>query len=54
MRGQGWRGLSRKYWFVERDEGCVFDPMVRNFHILRWEWSEGVEEGDHWCFSGHM
>ena len=52
--GQGWRGLSRECWFVERGEGCVCDPMVRNFHILTWEWSEGREEVDHWSFRGHM
>lgn len=32
-------------------EVCVFDPMVRNFTMLRWGHSGGVEGVDHWCLS---
>lgn len=30
-------GLSRECWFLGEEES-IFDPMVRNFHILRWGW----------------
>lgn len=30
-------GLSRECWFLGEEES-IFDPTVRNFHILRWGW----------------